>query len=62
MLGNPDEANAIPVGSRTPFRWEGEQFLSPTGMPFGLERNVFHGRTASGAATLDNNPALKLHS
>ena len=30
-------------------------------MVFGLERNVFHRRTAGGAATLDNHPALKLH-
>src|ERR1035437_5200594 len=52
MLGNPVE------GERR-FRWEGEQFLSPSGMAFGLERNVFHRRTA-GAATRDNHPALKL--
>jgi hypothetical protein len=43
------------------FRWEGGQFLSPSGIAFGLERNVFHRRTAGGAATLDNHPALKLH-
>ena len=30
-------------------------------MAFGLERNVFHRRTAGCAATLDNHPALKLH-
>jgi len=57
-LGNPVEGerdsgpkpNTIPLWSRTAFRsegehrfqWEGEQFLSSTGMAFGLERNVFH--------------------
>src|ERR1035441_48971 len=51
MLGNPVE------GERR-FRWEGEQFLSPGGMAFGLERNVFHRRAAGGEATLDNHPAL----
>jgi hypothetical protein len=28
------------------FRWEGEQFLSSTGMAFGLERNAFHKRAS----------------
>jgi hypothetical protein len=45
----------------TDSRWEDEQFLSFTGMAFSVERNVFHRRTAAGAGTLDNQPALKLH-
>src|ERR1039457_7192233 len=52
MLGNPVE------GERR-FRWEGEQFLSPSGMAFGLERNVFHRRTAGGCSDAGQSPGIE---
>jgi hypothetical protein len=43
VLGESQQGRNVgnPVEDERRFRWEGEQFLSSTGMAFGLERNVF---------------------
>jgi hypothetical protein len=47
-----------PVEGGRRFRWDGEQFLSPVGMAFGLERNVTQSssRGRSGAVLLSSSP------
>ena len=63
IIGAENAVHVVPskwiIDCSLPFSSEGEPFCSSTGMVFGLERNVFHRRTAGGAAALDNIPALK---